>query len=121
MLPLVSTCTRITSPQWPSFMRAVGQPWTRRYGLGRSVGLGYGVCWARLAPANATTAVSTAGSVNPLRAITLTSRSPQLITAQDLLPGCGTDGLILFRNGHTSATEIAPIAPLRLVSRRQKC
>src|SRR4029453_5702310 len=43
MFPLPSTCTRITSPHRPPFMLlgSIGQPSTRRYGLGRSAGFGY--------------------------------------------------------------------------------
>src|SRR5262245_40764229 len=49
MLPLASTCTRITSPHRPPFMLlgSIGQPSTRRYGLGRSRGFGYAGAWAR--------------------------------------------------------------------------
>src|SRR5262245_47931041 len=50
MLPLVSTWTRMTSPHWPPFMLfgSVGQPSTRRYGLGSSAGRGYCACCARV-------------------------------------------------------------------------
>src|SRR6266702_7774904 len=69
MLPFASTCTRITSPQWPPFMLfgSVGQPSTRRYGLGSSVGLGYRVSWARAAPPNAEIAASVARNQNLVR------------------------------------------------------
>src|SRR5215831_3700386 len=42
-LPLGSTWTRMTSPHFPPFMSfgSFGQPSTRRYGLGSSVGFGY--------------------------------------------------------------------------------
>src|SRR5712672_1602368 len=53
MLPSLWTCTRMTSPQRPPFMLGgkVGQSSARRYGLGRSVGLGYCGCWAHAAVA----------------------------------------------------------------------
>src|SRR5262245_2708971 len=48
MLPFASTCTRMTSPHRPLFIAlgSIGQPSTRRYGLGRSRGFGGAGCWA---------------------------------------------------------------------------
>src|SRR5262245_14856277 len=54
MSPFSSTWTRMTSPHLPPFIvfGRLGQPSTRRYGFGSSVGLGYGVCCARAASPN---------------------------------------------------------------------
>src|ERR1700674_1705801 len=65
MLPLGSMSARISSPQWPPFMLAgsVGQPSSRRYGLGRSACLGYCFSWARAEGPSAADAARTAISV----------------------------------------------------------
>src|SRR5215831_4682214 len=67
MLPSRATCTRMTSPHRPPFMLLgrVGQPSTRRYGLGRSVGLGYEGCCAPAAPVHVV--MATAISRTPAR------------------------------------------------------
>src|SRR5437867_2634477 len=69
MLPFGSTWTRITSPHLPPFIvfGSAGQPSTRRYGLGRAVGLGYGVCCAPAASAKTVTAASAAIMKNLIR------------------------------------------------------
>src|ERR1700674_1416812 len=69
MWPSLLTCTLMTSPQRPPFMLLgrVGQPSTRRYGLGSSVGLGYRVCWACAAAPNMAIATALAKTRNPAR------------------------------------------------------
>src|SRR6266849_4746543 len=69
MLPSLATCTLMTSPQRPPFMLLgrVGQPSTRRYGLGSSVGLGYRVCWACAAAPNMAIATALATRTSPAR------------------------------------------------------
>src|SRR5213593_4159623 len=64
MLPLSSTWTRMTSPHLPPFIvfGRLGQPSTRRYGLGSSVGLGYEVCCASAAWPNRNIDTSEAAS-----------------------------------------------------------
>src|SRR5712692_2994585 len=68
MLPSRATCTRMTSPQRPPFMLCgmVGHPSTSRYGLGRSVGLGYWV-WAFGVNPNATMTAALVRSGNTAR------------------------------------------------------
>src|ERR1700674_1804392 len=69
MWPSLLTCTLMTSPQRPPFMLLgrVGQPSTRRYGLGSSVGLGYRVCWACALAPNMAIATALATRTNPVR------------------------------------------------------
>src|SRR2546422_7789329 len=64
MLPLGSRSALINSPHWPPFMLlgSVGQPSTRRYGLGSLV------CWPCTATSDVAIATTTAITVNATRA-----------------------------------------------------
>src|SRR5450759_1397572 len=71
MFPSGSMSALISSPHWPPFMLfgSVGQPSTKRYGLGRSGCLGYSVCWARATGPKVAATASTAISVNLVRPV----------------------------------------------------
>src|SRR5579863_4152747 len=81
MLPLESTLTLITSPQCPPFILFgnTGQPATKRYGLGSSVGFGYWVSCAQAAPLTAAIVASTTISVNALLPVRFTTSIPSVV------------------------------------------